>query len=212
MKESDRPALRTELLSDQVYRLLRASIIDGELAPGARLVESEIARTLGVSQAPVRDAIRRLTYEGFSSYVARRGNYVAEISQDEAARARRVRAVLEAQAAREAVEGWSAQLMAALGAEVDRMRTAAESGDAVALREADGAFHRQVFEGGGNGFLLRAWNVLEPSFHMLQVLGDPFQVGHLPTMAERHADLLRLLESGDADEAARRFALHAGGG
>jgi DNA-binding GntR family transcriptional regulator len=208
---TDGAGLRTELLSEQVYRRLRASIIQGELEPGARLVESEIARALGVSQAPVRDAIRRLTYEGFSTNVARKGSHVAEISREEVAQARRVRAVLEAQAAREAVEAWSPQLMDGLRGEIDRMRAAATAGDPVAFRDADASFHRRVFEVGGNTYLLRAWNVLEPSFYGLQVIGDPFQIGHLPTTADAHAQLLDLLASGDAEVSAAAFARHATG-
>ena len=61
-----------ELLSDKVYGLVRRAILDGTQAPGSRLVESEIARSLGVSQAPVRDAIKRLGHEGLVTSLPRR--------------------------------------------------------------------------------------------------------------------------------------------
>ena len=70
----DDEQLGGDLLSDQVYGRIRRSIIDGELPPGERLVESEIARRYRISQAPVRDAIKKLEHEGLVAYGRRRGN------------------------------------------------------------------------------------------------------------------------------------------
>ena len=91
------------------------------------------------------------------------------------------------------------------------MRSAAAADDPVTLREADLEFHRCVVEVGGNPFLLRAWRQLETSFYVLQVLGNPFQVGSLQTAAGWHADLLAALVAGDADAAATAFTRHAEG-
>src|SRR5690242_2606867 len=77
-------------LSDQVYDLVRAAIAAGELEPGARLVELELARRYGVSQAPVRDALRRLAADGLVLQFPRRGSYVADISEEDARQAYRV--------------------------------------------------------------------------------------------------------------------------
>jgi len=201
--------MNTELLSDQVHRYLRRAIVRGELQPGQRLVESEIARRLGVSQAPVRDAAKRLVHEGLAVYRARRGNYVAEISQEEAAAARRVRAVLEAEAARQALENWSGQAADRLAEDVRTMHAAAAEDDAFALREADLSFHRHVVETGGNAYLLRAWGVLESSFYLLGVIGDPFHIGDLRRTAQWHDDLLGVLGSGDVERAVHEFSRHA---
>src|ERR1700678_4172389 len=84
-----------ELLSDKVYGLVRRAILDGTQAPGSRLVESEIARSLGVSQAPVRDAIKRLGHEGLVTSLPRRGSYVTELSEHEFAIGRELRAAVE---------------------------------------------------------------------------------------------------------------------
>src|SRR5438874_317808 len=77
-----------ELLSDRVYEAIRGWILSGELAPGMRVVESEIARVLGTSQTPAREAVRRLAHEGLVTYRPRLGNFVTEISQVEAREAR----------------------------------------------------------------------------------------------------------------------------
>ncbi|HZU93955.1 MAG TPA: GntR family transcriptional regulator, partial [Microbacterium sp.] len=61
--------LQRGLLSDQIYEMIKAMIKDSTLAPGEQLVESQLARQLQVSQAPVRDALKRLAHEGLVSHV-----------------------------------------------------------------------------------------------------------------------------------------------
>src|SRR5262249_55336665 len=96
---SNKDRLRNTLISDRVYELLRQAIVDGELGPNERVVESEIARRLGVSQAPVREAVKQLAREGLLMHVPRRGNFVVEISSKDAEHARQVREPLERLAA-----------------------------------------------------------------------------------------------------------------
>ena len=84
-------AARRELLSDRVYALLREWIVGGELVAGQRLVESEIARQVGTSQAPAREAIKRLADEGLVISHPNRGSYVAEISDEQAREVRDIR-------------------------------------------------------------------------------------------------------------------------
>ena len=208
---SDVVPLRTGLLSDQVYERLRQAIIDGELAPNTRLVESELARRYGISQAPVRDAIRQLGHEGLVSYVARRGSYVAEISPDDAARAREIRVVLEGIAARDLAANWTTEAADALHEEVDRMRAAAKSRSQAKLRQADMAFHRRLCSLSGDTLVQRLWGVLEPSLNILQVVGDPFYKGDLKELAEWHAGLISVLASGDTEHAEAVVREHAAG-
>ena len=203
--------LRTGLLSDQVYDRLREAIIDGSLAPNTRLVESELARQYQISQAPVRDAIRRLAHEGLVTYVQRRGSYVAEISVEEASRARELREVLEGIAARLVAASWSDEIAEGLNEELERMRAAARSGNQAKLRQADLAFHRRICVLSGDTLLQRLWGVLEPSLNALQVVGDPFYKGDLHELAEWHAGLISVLASGDPARAEATMRSHAGG-
>ncbi len=202
--------LAGDLLSDQVYGRIRQSIIDGELPPGERLVESEIARRYGISQAPVRDAVKKLEHEGLVTYRRRRGNYVSVISADETRQARQVRTVIEELAARELAGKLSPDDEHALMAAIDEMRDGARDGDAVRVRRADLAFHRRIYEATGNPFIARVWTVLEPSLYTLNAIADPFGVGDLRRMSAWHERLLDALRDRDADQAARLFASHAG--
>lgn len=205
-------ALPKVLLSDQVYAMVRGLILDGSLQPGTRVVESEIARQLGVSQAPVREAIKRLAFEGLVSTAPRRGSYVAQISEDEAQDAREVRALLEESAAREAVENFGTDARQTLEKSVDGMREAAREPDLAAFRGHDMAFHRTVIELSGNSYLPRLWAVMESSLLSLRLVGDPGFTGSWTEMAEAHQALIEALASGDRGRAAAAFRRHASGG
>lgn len=205
-------ALSKTLLSDQVYAMVRGMVLDGSLPPGTRIVESEIARRLGVSQAPVREAIKRLAFEGLVSVVPRRGSYITQISEAEARDAWEVRALLEESAARQAVENFDAGARQALEALVDGMRKAARENDLAAFRGHDMAFHRAVIELSGNSYLPRLWAVMESSLLSLRVVGDPGFTGSWPEMAEAHQALIEALASGNRGKAAAAFHRHASGG
>jgi DNA-binding GntR family transcriptional regulator len=199
------------LLSDQAYDRIRGSILDGTLTPGARIVESEIARRLGVSQAPVREAVKRLAHEGLVISVPRRGSYVAEISAGDADDARDVRAMLEEAAARQAVGRFDGEARRVLQEHVDGMRKAAAVVDLAAFRAHDMAFHRAVVVLSGNAYLPRLWDVMESSLLSQRVVGDPGFPGSWVEMAEAHQALVETLASGNRGRAAAAFHDHASG-
>ncbi|TWD75204.1 DNA-binding GntR family transcriptional regulator [Kribbella amoyensis] len=205
------PASETELLSDRVYEAIRGWILSGELAPGMRVVESEIARVLGTSQTPAREAVRRLAHEGLVTYRPRLGNFVTEISQVEAREAREVRVLLEAAAARRATGHVPELELDLLRVEVRRMIEAAQHHDIGAFREADLRFHRQVLATSGNSMLLKVWRTLEPALWSLQVVSNAMYAGDWGLMARRHMDLVDVLASTDPEDAARLFSAHARG-
>ncbi|WP_329001825.1 GntR family transcriptional regulator [Kribbella sp. NBC_00709] len=201
----------TELLSDRVYDAIRGWILSGELAPGMRVVESEIARVLGTSQTPAREAVRRLAHEGLVTYRPRLGNFVTEISQVEAREAREVRVLLESAAARRATGHVPPEELDLLRIEMQRMTEAAEHHDIGAFREADLRFHRQVLATSGNSMLLRVWRTLEPALWSLQVVSNAMYAGDWGLMARRHLDLIEVLSGTDPEDSARLFAAHARG-
>ncbi|TDD30593.1 FCD domain-containing protein [Kribbella turkmenica] len=205
------PSTDTELLSDRVYEAIRGWILSGELAPGVRVVESEIARVLGTSQTPAREAVRRLAHEGLVTYRPRLGNFVTEISQVEAREAREVRVLLESAAARRATGHVPPEELDLLRIEVRRMTEAAEHHDIGAFREADLRFHRQVLATSGNSMLLKVWRTLEPALWNLQVVSNAMYAGDWGLMARRHIDLVEVLAGTDPEDAARLFSAHARG-
>ncbi|WP_405718267.1 FCD domain-containing protein [Streptomyces sp. NBC_00046] len=208
---TNKDRFRKTLISDQVYELLRQAVVEGELAPNDRVVESEIARRLGVSQAPVREAVKRLAREGLFTHVPRRGHFVVEISSQDAEYARQVREPLEGLAARLATEHITEEQLAGLDALVERMREAVAANDVSGFRDADIEFHTLVSRYAGNPFLARMWEVIEPSLRTLRAISDPLFEGDWCAMAEEHGRLVGLLRSGEPDKAAEAFADHAAG-
>jgi len=200
-----------ELLSDKVYGLVRRAILDGTQAPGSRLVESEIARSLGVSQAPVRDAIKRLGHEGLVTSLPRRGSYVTELSDHEFAIGRELRAAVERQGA-EVVSADEHADTTALRDIADRMVSAAAAQGARAeLRLLDMEFHRTAVELADSPLLMRVWSIMEPSLISQHVIGDPDFAGDWGAVAKDHVRLVDLLDAGEPKAAGKAFYVHAAG-
>ncbi|MFB2579710.1 GntR family transcriptional regulator [Herbiconiux sp. P15] len=206
MKDLDRG-----LLSDQIYDLIKTMIKDAALAPGEQLVESQLARQLRVSQAPVRDALKRLSHEGLVTHIRHQGNFVAEYTDEDAEQAKIARTALEGLAGRLACGRLDAEASARLSEIIAAMHRAAEIRDLSVFRELDFAFHRAVIEASGNSYLPRMWDIVEPSLRSMHVLGDPQFAGDWHVVAEWHRGLLDALEADDPDHAAELFSIHAAG-
>ena len=193
--------LQRGLLSDQIYALIKAMIKDSTLAPGEQLVESQLARQMQVSQAPVRDALKRLAHEGLVSHVRHQGNFVASYSAEEAAQAKVARVELEGLAGRLACGELDPARRAELVGLIAQMHEAAEAEDLARFRELDSTFHRAVIEASGNVYLPRMWDLLEPSLRVMHVLGDPTFTGDWHEVADWHKGLLDTLDAGDEEAA-----------
>lgn len=200
-----------ELLSDKVYSLIRASILDGTRQPGSRIVESEIARRLAVSQAPVREAVKRLVLEGLASSEPRRGSYVTEVSPQEFVIARQMRAALESIGAGNAIAHLADRDVERLEAIVQKMDAAIAVGDWAEFRTLDMDFHGYVLTIGGHQILSRLWSTLEPLLVSQRVIGDPAYPGDRAAVVSWHSDLIDVLKSGDVSAASSLFSAHAAG-
>jgi DNA-binding GntR family transcriptional regulator len=152
-------ALPRTMLRDQIKEVLLARILEGEYAPGQRIVELQLATEFGVSQAPVREALRELEALRLIVSEPHRGARVREITTRELAEVYPVRAALEEEAARAAAVRLGGDVRA-LEAEYRAMRAAADRDDAHALVAHDVRFHRVIVEGSGNQTLLDLWSSL----------------------------------------------------
>lgn len=197
------------LLSDRIYDLVRAMIKDGTLEPGEQVVESQLARRLGVSQAPVREALKRLTHEGLITHQRHHGSFVTEYSQQEADDARIARVALEGLAGRLLHGHLSDEHRARLNELVEAMHDAATRKDIGSFRDTDFEFHRLMVSASGNTYLPRMWDLLEPSLRSTHVLSDPLYEGDWHELADLHRRLIEVLDEGDADMASNLFIGHA---
>ncbi|MFD4944956.1 GntR family transcriptional regulator [Streptomyces sp. NPDC058239] len=209
--EQNRGMTSGGLLSDRVYRLLRSAILSGEMVPDQRIVESDIAKRLGISQAPVREAVKRLVHESLVTHVPRLGSRVANISIEQAEQARELRGLLEEFAARATAQRRAEGYVDQLNSVIDDMRRAARQDDPTSFRDSDMAFHRLVCQASGNHLLPRLWEVMEPSLWTLRVVSNPFYTGSRDKLVDEHARLLDILVNGREDDAAEAFRRHATG-
>ena len=154
--------LARSVLADQVKERLLEEILAGRYAPDARIVETQVARELGTSQAPVREALRGLEALGVVEITPFRGARVRRPTRRELLEAYAVRSSLEALGARLAVPRLNDDDLAALAEHAEAMQRAARGGDGHAVAEADARFHGRIVEIADNGTLGKLWRSLEP--------------------------------------------------
>src|SRR5690554_1681045 len=128
-------------LAEKAAEALRRAIITGEIAPGARLVEEDIAAQLGVSRMPVRQAIQQLTDEGLVEKISGKGAFVQGFSAKSLDELYSLRVVLERFAVELLMNGPNGDRVDELVSIVERMQRAAQAGDHRALFELDAEFH-----------------------------------------------------------------------
>jgi DNA-binding GntR family transcriptional regulator len=207
--EAERGNFGRDLISDQVYDLVRRLVMEGALKPGDRVVELELSQRLGISQAPVRDAVKRLAYEGVLTHVPRRGHFVTVALEEDLEHAVVARTMIERTSARLAAAELTDEARAELESVVERMREAAGREDVAAFRVLDFTFHRQVCAASGNPLIVKCWDVIEPALRSSRAVGDPLFQGDWSRVADDHAKLLALLHPKSADKAADAFGRHA---
>ena len=124
--DQDTPTLT---VPEQIAAAIGDRIIAGDLAPGSRIVEQELAAEFAVSRGPIRDALRILEREGLATILARRGTVVTELTTDEVREIFEVRAALIETAARKMAESGNRDYLAILGAGMGRLAELAQLDD-----------------------------------------------------------------------------------
>lgn len=152
-------------LRDVVFNTLRQAILKGELAPGERLMEIQLADRLGVSRTPIREAIRKLELEGLVLMIPRKGAEVAKISEKSLRDVLEVRRSLEELAIELACQRMSEDEVAQLEEAQVRFRKAVESGDAMPIAETDEHYHDIIYFGTGNVRLVQILNNLREQMY-----------------------------------------------
>jgi DNA-binding GntR family transcriptional regulator len=193
-------------LREQIKDVLLQRIVEGTYPPGSRIVETRVAQELGVSQGPVREALRDLEQLGCVVHEPHRGCSVRAFSADELLEAFPVRAALEALAARLAAERITNAELDELDELLARMRGAARRGDAHEQSQANASFHATIVRASRNGTLERQWRTLEPFSRTYLTVSRPgIDLVHL---SDRHVPILEALRRHDADAAAEAMHEH----
>jgi DNA-binding GntR family transcriptional regulator len=198
----ERRALRLD-----VRDALTQAITQGHLQPGDRIVESRVARDLGVSQTTVREALRDLESTGLIVYTTNRGCEVRRLSPAEVAEVYDMRALLEGDAARRAAVWLTSDDLASLDQLVDEMVRLADAGETTQMIDADVRFHQLIVEAAHHTMLQRLWSTMNPALwtHLavIGILGVP-----PTTIAHRHRAVVDALRSGDPARAQSALTQH----
>lgn len=194
------------VLRERIRDRLAERILRGEYPAGARLVETRIARELGVSQASVREAVRDLEAMRLVESVPYRGAKVRGITEDELSEIYPVRAALEELAGRAAATRITPREVTNLDTEFERMSIAARAGDRRAQVQHDFRFHEGIVSAAGNHTLLEVWRSLHVETRTL-VTSMSTQVD-LQLITEKHRSVLEAFRARDPERAAKELRDH----
>lgn len=190
-------------LRDSVTQALRARIVSGELSPGSRLVERQLADLLGVSRVPVREALRILEREGFAEERATRGMVVRRLSDDDVAMLFAVRESLEELLCRRLVDVLDEAGIAMLQELVDNTAAHATEGRLADAVSANAQFHVLLVELADSRVLS---SIIEPvAGRMAWLLNQHIDPG---AMNAEHQLIVDALRERDGERAAELFRRH----
>ena len=187
-------------LRDVVFNTLRRAILRGELKPGERLMEIQLANKLGVSRTPIREAIRKLELEGLVLMIPRKGAEVAEITEKNLRDVLEVRCALEELAVQLACDRIEKGEVSELHAAADHFRDVLDSDDITLIAQADEAFHDVIFTATNNGRLIQLLNNLREQMYRYRIeyLKD---VKARRSLVEEHDALWEALKERDLERA-----------
>lgn len=203
---SDDSAIARSLLADQIKDRLLLDILTGRYPSNSRIVETQVARELGTSQAPVREALRGLEALGIVEITPFRGARVRHPSTAELREGYVVRSELESLGAALAVPRMTDADLEDLVASVEDMRRLAAAGDRHAVAVADADFHARLIQLSGNRTLYRIWRSLEPFSRTYITLVVPGADARWT--ADLHLPIVEALRSRDPERVVEALRRH----
>lgn len=194
-------------LRDMVFNTLRRAILRGELKPGERLMEIQLANKLGVSRTPIREAIRKLELEGLVLMIPRKGAEVAEITEKNLRDVLEVRCALEELAVQLACDRIERNRIRELHAAAAHFRDILDSDDITQIAAADEAFHDVIFKATGNERLIQLLNNLREQMYRYRIEYLKKKECY-PQLLKEHATIMKAIEEHDKEKATRITGQH----
>ncbi|MEX1049381.1 MAG: GntR family transcriptional regulator [Akkermansiaceae bacterium] len=206
-------------LPKRVHLALRARLFDGSLPPGARLDYKQLARELGVSVTPIREAVAQLASEGFIELIPRLGAIVRKLNRTSALEFYEVREAVETFAALKAAERHSPMHLEQLRRHLAVMQrisdnapscktTALEKTGLLSFLESDIAFHRTILLGSRNSALARTVVESQVQLQIFYAARGAHDGSRVALVCEQHQTILTAVEKRDGPAAAEAMRLH----
>ncbi|HBG17163.1 MAG TPA: GntR family transcriptional regulator [Firmicutes bacterium] len=191
-------------LRELVFEVLREAIISGQLAPGERLMEIQLAEELGVSRTPVREAIRKLELEELVLMVPRKGAYVASLSMKDVVEVFEIRGALEGLAAALAAERITEEELESLQRQLVKSAEMIGNADLQGMVEADTGFHQILYQASRNERLAQIINNLREQIQRFRQTSLSYP-GRMKIALEEHREIVDAVSARDP-EMARKLA------
>lgn len=194
-------------LRDVVFNTLREAILKGELKPGERLMELQLASKLGVSRTPIREAIRMLEQEGLAVTIPRKGAEVAKMTEKDMEDVLQIREVLDKLAVSLASDNMSSTEIRDLEERMLQFEASIKSGDIRSLAQSDVNFHDVIYRATGNTKLITMLNNIREQIYRYRVeyLKDE---NAYPTLIREHRAIVEALKKHDKQKATEAMRIH----
>jgi len=193
-------------LTREAFDRIRNAIVSGGLEFGEQLSETQIAKALGMSKAPVRAAFIELKDKGLVNIIPQSGTYVFSPTAEDVRTLSHFRALLEIEAMREAMKRNRAALLPRLDEAIQRMRRSLSAKNFEAYGKADNAYHLTILEESGNRYLLNAYHLGAAALEALRVRLQ--NSGFRQQSFNEHVEMARLLAAGKLGDAEKLMRLH----
>ena len=194
-------------LRDVVFNTLREAILKGDLKPGERLMELQLASKLGVSRTPIREAIRMLEQEGLAVTTPRKGAEVAKMTLKDMEDVLEIRDALDELAVRIACQKITDEQLKQLEDVKELFEKNTQTNIVKNIAEADVSFHDVIYEATGNPKLVTLLNNLREQVYRYRVeyIKDP---KNYPTLIAEHEAILDSLKNRDVKNAVEAMHVH----
>ena len=194
-------------LRDVVFNTLREAILKGDLKPGERLMELQLAAQLGVSRTPIREAIRMLEQEGLAVTVPRKGAEVAKMTLKGMEDVLEIREALDILACELACERITEEQLALLEEKKKAFEVSLKSGNVKEIAETDVAFHDVIYDATGNPKLVNMLNNLREQIYRYRVEYLKREENY-PRLIKEHDEIYTSLANRSKEDATESIREH----
>lgn len=199
--------INSDLLEARVVAHLRTLILEGQLPDRTRLRDEALARDLGVSRGPIREAFKALAHEGLVEIIPRRGAYVSWVPSEDLFEVVMIRAAIEQVALQLAMSSQDRDFHRVLQDEVDKMRRAVPSIDWEGTLRAESGFHDAIYFFSRSKRLNQMWMHLRPTV-IASFRNDRGYYASIDSVPGAHQLLLDKIVSGDQSVALAELRAH----
>ena len=201
------PQIKSSSIREQTLDTLRDAILTGELKPGDALTETDIATQLGVSRAPIREALRILNSEGLVETIPYHGTTVRELNRKDIEELYSMRSLLEIFAVEQIIKANNPEHIDVLMTLYEQMEIAGKKNDLKAVNDLDRDFHDALLGMSQHSLLISMWQMVAMRVRQVMALRN-MRNSDLTQIARNHLPIIRAIENSDFPTASTLLKEH----